>query len=349
MRWLYIPDEDDPDFIAKQETISRIEKWWQDFESVVVPMWKTSSNLSENLENTESEVSDFSGWVAENIHRIHPNIMWEFHKNPSGDDDFVCTVEDSYTDGALIQTMVEMAPQLDQWCFLRYRPPCEFDTIPEFLKHSAGLNVPNDIRVSWVKSEINKIDLCYFSGTFTGDLRIDLVLTLKLTSAILGEEMFENWINGAEALRPISTPIRMLNNLIGKSSPVTHNTSNLLNQCLKIKKQIEDSLPDKYVSELIFPHHHDDTPVCMWHRTPNEDAVPAYIPRRLIYCFTIESLLKAVLSGIYFHSHCHSKLNEIFCFIEITDFDMGQNDSLEREITLPSESTTNFVKKLLDA
>ncbi len=65
MRWLYIPDEDDPDYIAKQETISRIEKWWQDFELIAVPMRKTRSNLSETLENTESEVSDFSGWVAE--------------------------------------------------------------------------------------------------------------------------------------------------------------------------------------------------------------------------------------------------------------------------------------------
>jgi hypothetical protein len=311
MRWLYIPDEDDPDFIAKQETISRIEKWWQDFETIAVPLWNKRSEWLE-----QPGVSDITKWIVVNIHKIHPRIMWEMQEDDDGNDVFIASMEDSYADGSLVRTMIDMAPELDKWRFLTHRPNVKIETIPEYLKHTAGLKFPSDIRVSWQKSEINKIDLCYYSSTFTGDLRIDLALTLKLTSAILGEEMFENWINEAEALKPISTPVRMLNNLIGKSSPVSHNLNNLLEQSLKIKKQIIDSLPDKYLSEIILSPADDDAKLFMFTRNREEENVPDARKSRLIFYIAVESLLLGILSGIYFHSHCHSKMGEKFCYIE---------------------------------
>lgn len=324
MRWLYIPDEDDPDFIAKQETIARIETWWQDFEKIVVPLWNSKISHVD-----DPSCIEFTEWVAENINKIHPNIMWESHRKPDETIDFVCTVEDNYNDGALVQTMVSKAPQLKNWRFLTHRTAVEFDSLQIYLQETAGLKIPSDIRVSWVKSKINRIILGYHSSLFTDDLVEDLTLLLKLTSALLGEEMFEKWIDRVEPVKPASTPVRMFNQLIGRTNPVTFNINVLQEQCTKMTNQILSSLPDKFFSNRILPHERDDTQVFLWNRQPDEDNVPARRRDRLTYNFVVKSLLNAIVSGMYFHSHCHSKLGEVFCYIEMTELESYSKNSLD--------------------
>ncbi|QQR57526.1 MAG: hypothetical protein IPG59_21520 [Candidatus Melainabacteria bacterium] len=336
MRWLYIPDEDDPDFIAKQETISRIEKWWQDFEQFGLPLFKQDINELSN----QSGPSDFTQWVVEHLHKIHPDIMWEVRKDDDNNDVFIATVEDSYFDGGIVLTMIEMAPKLDNWRFLTHRPPVPIESIPEYLKHTIGLKFPKDIRVSWEKSDINKIDLSYYSSTFTGDLRKDLMLTLKLTSVILGEEMFESWINEAEALKPASGPAQMLNSLIGKSNLVAHDISNLLEQCQKIKTEIIDSLPDKCQSEIVIsPAVDEDAPLFMFNRDHDEENVPEARKSRRNFYLASQKLLIGLLAGIYFHSHCHSKMGEKFCYIE-TDLFFTDDGNLD------FDTRDEFMKKI---
>ncbi|MDX2105260.1 MAG: hypothetical protein SFY67_02560 [Candidatus Melainabacteria bacterium] len=330
MRWLYIPDEDDPDFIAKQETIAHIEKWWQDFEKIVVTKWIKSVDKSAEAALEVADYSDFTDVVRESLHAINPNIMWEFHNKPNDYHEFVCTVEDNYSDGAVVQTMVRMSPKLEGWRILTHRPPVEFDALQIYLQQTAGLEIPQDIRVSWTKSHINRIMLGYHSSHFTNDLSKDLTLLLKLTSAVLGEEMFEKWIDRVAPLKPVSIPVRMLNQLIGKENPISFQLNVLLEQCNKIKNQILNSLPNNYFYELLPSYEQEDAPCYIWHRKPDEDNVPARRKRRLIYAFLEQSLLQATLSGLYFHSTSHSKLNETFCYVEITDFDMGLKDSLDK-------------------
>lgn len=318
MRWLYIPDEDDPDYIKKQETIARIEEWWKAF----VEQGKSLYDASKGVENCEEKILEFAQWVIPNLEKIHPDLEWEGRTTENAEEMFIVSAGDRYNNRAMIQTAIEMAPKLEDMTFSHFRPPVPQEDIAEYLE-AKDFSLPSDIRFSWEKSEINKIDLYYYSITFIGNTDYYLEFTLTLTAAILGEEMLEYWINRADPKRPTLPPMRLVNSVLGKPSTISHNINVLQKQCLKLKKQIEDALPDQFIADYVLSQENEKVPYCMWTRKPDEDNVPDIRKKRCIYFVTIKSFLQALIGSIYFHSHCHSKLGEIFCYIETDFFDDG--------------------------
>lgn len=269
MRWLYIPDEDDPDFIAKQATITRIEKWWHDFESIGLGLFEMCTD--ESRDDIEDRTLEMADWIAENVQLIHPEIMWEIQPGTNGGHLFVVTSEGNFELTSLIQTVVDMAPKLDYWNFSRHRLPIPLEDLEEYLQAKSGVELPADLRVSWKKNLNNKIELKFYSKNFSQDIEEDMFECLHIGNAFLGEEFMDNWIDVIEPVKPTSTQIRLLNSVIGKSSSISHNMNQLLQECFKLRQQILDRLPTQYISEIVLPAENESVPHTVSLRMPNAE------------------------------------------------------------------------------
>ncbi len=269
MRWLYIPDENDPDYIAKRETIARIEKWWQDFQSVGLGLLDLC--IDESRDDTEDKTLEMAEWVAENIHKIHSEIMWEIQPAEEGGHLFVVTSETNFELTSLVETIVEKAPKLSNWYFSCHRHPIPLEDLEEYLIAKSGVELPCDLRASWEKNRNNKIELKFYSKNFGKNIEEEMADCLHIGNAILGEELMNCWIDVIEPVKPTSTPLRLLNNVVGKSSSISHNINQLLPQCFKLKQQILDKLPTQYVFELVPSEENENVLHHAYLRMPNEE------------------------------------------------------------------------------
>lgn len=269
MRWLYIPDEDDPDFIAKQETIARIETWWRDFETIGLGLFKICTD--ESRDDIEERTLELAEWIAENIQKIHPEIMWEIQPAEEGGNLFVVTSESNFELASLIQTVVEMAPNLEDWYFSCHRLPVPLEDLEEYLLAKSGVELPSDLRVSWQKNLNNKIELKFYSKNFGDDLEEDMSDCLHISNALLGEGLMDYWIDTIEPVKPTSTPLRMVNSVVGKTSSISHNINQLLQQCFKLKQQILDKLPTQFVSEIVPSEKNDNVSHSVSLKIPNKN------------------------------------------------------------------------------
>jgi hypothetical protein len=111
MRWLYFDPSDPQESASHAAVVRAIDDWWQHFAS------KTEDLL--DLFTRRSEW-DLPAWMHSELHVINPDLMWEYGPALSGAGHrLVITPEDAIHLRPMVQTLIERAPRVADWEFLR--------------------------------------------------------------------------------------------------------------------------------------------------------------------------------------------------------------------------------------
>ncbi len=294
MRWRYLFDKDDPDFQKKEEKLKRIKNFWIAFEKICLPHWEMRDIDKEALNN-------FAQWMQKQLALIDENLMWEAHIAEDNTTNLVITAESIYSNSELAKSVIDAAPKWEGWNFLSHRLATKPENLSTYCENVANFELPDDLRAPFTKTEWNKIELTYYSNKF-GMMNVaeSVEKCLLLSQYALGEEMFERWIDIVLPVKHASVPGKIFGQIFGKKTQSKENFSlDVLSiECEKLKKSIVDTLPDTYVSEIVPSEKNED---CTYWS-----------------------------AGMYFHSECHSKKNEVFCFIKSIPFDYDSDYAQEK-------------------
>lgn len=325
MRWRYLFDKDDPDFQKKEEKLKRIKNFWIAFEKICLPHWEMRDIDKEALNN-------FAQWMQKQLALIDENLMWEAHIAEDNTTNLVVTAESIYSNSELAKSVIDAAPKWEGWNFLSHRLATKPENLSTYCENVANFEPPDDLRASFTKTEWNKIELTYYSNKF-GMMNVaeSVEKCLLLSQYALGEEMFERWIDIVLPVKHVSVPGKIFGQIFGKKTQSKENFSLdvLQIECEKLKKSILDTLPDTYVSEILPSEKNEDCTYWSAGLEPQEGD-ESVRKERLFYSMKSEPILKAVLNGMYFHSECHSKKNEVFCFIKSIPFDYDSDYAQEK-------------------
>lgn len=334
MRWQYLFDKEDPDFKIKEEKLKRIRNFWIAFEKICLPHW-------ENRDNDKDALMKFAEWMQKQLSLIDEQLMWEAHATDTNCANLVITAENEYSKCSLARSVIEAAPEMQGWNFLSYRPALKPEDISDYCQNVARFEPPNDLRVSWSKNECNKIELTFYSNKF-GILGIadHMEKCLLVTTYALGEEMFERWIDTVFPTKFTSAPAQFFNRILGKESTESYSLDLLQPECEKLRKSIIDSLPAQHFSEFVPREEIQETPHYTAGGLQGDEEHPGR-KERIFYMMRSKSILNAVIDGMYFHSECHSKLKELFCYIKSIPFDRESERAKEMrhkfEVEIDSE------------
>ncbi|WP_406694264.1 hypothetical protein V5E97_24610 [Singulisphaera sp. Ch08] len=102
MRWLYYHDHKPEDAAEREAIIAKIDAWWRAFDGQV-----------DNLKSLFKQEArwDLPKWMDDNLHAIHPEIMWEYGPAVLGEGHrLVLTPESAHELRPLVATILERAP-----------------------------------------------------------------------------------------------------------------------------------------------------------------------------------------------------------------------------------------------
>ena len=153
MRWIYF--NDNPQEAAEREAIvARIDAWWRAFEGKV-------DDLRAHFKGKARW--DLPQWMDDNLHPIHPKIMWEYGPAVRIDGHrLVLTPESAHELRPLVAKILERAPSIPGWEFYDARLPEDLESTKATVEGRAAYDI-HDFLVRVSVSEKRLIDLCYYS------------------------------------------------------------------------------------------------------------------------------------------------------------------------------------------
>ncbi len=312
MRWQYLFNKEDPDFKIKEEKLKRIRNFWIAFEKLCLPIWDSRHEQVGGLDN-------FASWVQKQLNLVDEKLLWEVHEIDDKNFYFAVTAGNDETKQMLAEAVIDSAPEFEGWQFLKYLPAHEMDELFHYCKDFVGFEVPHDLKVSCADTGWNRIDLTFFSKQFSENIE-SIDKCIRIGKYALGEELFERWVDRVMMSKPPSSPSKFFNKVIGKSGPQTFELSQLKAECERMKQLYLAGLPEKFVSDLVTLDDSEELSNWTVARDTEDESHPGR-KERLFYSMKIQLVLFAVMNALYFHSQCHSKLGEVFCYIKSMPFD----------------------------
>lgn len=186
MRWRFL--DGSPDLILRERKLDDIDRWWSAFE--------------DKLDELDSMFGggpefDVASWMSAELGRVHPDLMWEFGPAVgSGQHRLVVTPEHRYQLTELARTIVQRAPDLEEWEFYAHRL-AESSERAESMVASRTKGSMKGVTVAVAPGQHRLIDLTFYSVSPTA--RHD---ALVATETLLGEEALNRWVGVISAERP---------------------------------------------------------------------------------------------------------------------------------------------------
>ncbi len=155
-----------------------IDRWWVEFARILheVTRWIDEKAPSRH------EV------LADPLHAIHEELMWEVGPSQGGGRFLAITPESNRGLRPLVGTLLQRAPRIPNWQFLAYRPPRDVATVIGGVDERAGVDI-SGATVSLSVGSGHRIDLDFQSPRIqSSDDRKAMYAALIATESLLGEE-----------------------------------------------------------------------------------------------------------------------------------------------------------------
>lgn len=288
MTWKYLDETKSANKKYREDMLQRINSWWAHFQNKRKP-------IEAFLEGrAHFDVEDF---MAECLQVIDENLMWEFGTEPGGKYQLVITPETERHLRPLVESVVSMAPKLQNWSFYAYRQPHGVADTAELVRDNSGVAL-DDFAFFAEPDDDHLINLQFqYKGSKGTEARTDAVFTA--TEYLLGEEVLDKWIGDmdfVEAAHENFLPMSELPNTVasiiertkGKlpGQPISAERAKLKRQTFTGEPEEDDQADrmDIVSATTLIPH--------IWHAAHNGGA---------------------------FDSSRFSKHNERFCYLKIDD------------------------------
>lgn len=302
MRWIYF--NDNPDEAAEREAIvAKIDAWWRAFESKVDDLralFKRKANW------------DLPQWMADHLHSIHPQIMWEYGPAVRGDGHrLVLTPESAHELRPLVAKILARAPSVSGWEFYDARLPEDLDSTKSAVAGRTSHQI-DDFLVRASVSDRRLIDLCYYSPRIESiEDQAAFHAAFVTTETLLGEHCLDRWV-GAIEISPMD----------GRGVPRHAIKLDRLKETVDATvESIRDQLPPA-------PHHEwaNDAEWTMWKLEPEAaDDFPAQADL-FVGKSPNPAMWMAAHSGGTFYSERFSRCGETFCYLKVDGVE-GLEDS----------------------
>lgn len=213
MRWRFADPTNEAEMLYRRQANAQIDSFWSSFEQ----------NLSLPDFWTEEK---FIAWVRPELSKISEHLMWEVSFEKSDVRRFVITPESEYCLHPMLETMLERAPQLDNFLFQVYREPTETEYVQDLVVARTQRWTP-DVQVAVKATDCNSIDVTFSSAQFKGrNNDNDIAYCFVLSEVLFGQEILEEWIGQIETVSTKRSIFEPIQNLFGAQK-----TPSQSNQC----------------------------------------------------------------------------------------------------------------------
>lgn len=314
MRWIYY--NDDADEAAEREAIiAKIDAWWRAFEA-------KTGDLSKRFK--QQSTWDLPQWMDDNLHPIHPEIMWEYGPAVRGDGHrLVLTPESAHHLRPLVAKILERAPTLPGWEFYDARLPEDLESTVATVRGRAPFDI-EDFLVRASVSEKRLVDLCYYSPNIDDpEDKQAFNAAFVITETLLGEHCLDKWV-GVIKVSPYPEA-EELATVAGRRIPRHAIKLEWLKETVDAAiESIRDRLPEA-------PHYEwaEAADWTMWKLEPE----PADDFPRQADLFVGKSpnsaMWAAAHSGGLFYSERFTRCGETFCYLKVDGADGLEGSEFE--------------------
>jgi hypothetical protein len=314
LRWRFFDPTNGRETAVRERVVSKIDAWWREFAS------KTDELSARFAQKTRW---DLSGWMAENLGTIAPQLMWEFGPGVQGGAHrLVITPEARHDLRPLVATIFERAPVIDGWEFYPHRLPEDLASTILTVDARAGCDIRN-FQVRANRGDHHRIDLRYASPSVSkvGDQNA-FNAAFVATETLLGESCLDRWI-GAIEVGPL--PGRKGFGSLFRSLRPAQNHFLPLERMKDTVEAVIGSIVDQLPPR---PHvdSFDEAEWSLWKLEP-EISDDYFMQLDLFVVLSVNpAMSQAARGGGLFFSERFSRCGETFCFVKV-DRSQGLDDS----------------------
>ncbi|MCA9266921.1 MAG: hypothetical protein KDA41_00545 [Planctomycetales bacterium] len=305
MRWLFCEPTNRSEVARRAQTLRAIDAWWNAFA-------ERRGQLAAYFSGDDKW--DLPQWMHEHLGAVHPDLMWEFGPAARGEGHrLVITPEGRRWLRPLVRTLLERAPRLPDWEFYDQRLPDDIQWVRACVQGRTGVdaaNVQAQVRVG----PRRKLELVFTSPQWR-EVNDDVRQTaLVIVEHLLGEEVLDHWVGPIEVEPPPRTGL--LGKLLPGRKPAPSGAWLPLDRLRATAMSLIESVRSQLTAA---PWHEtiDDESWSTLQLKPRE--APDYAGRDdlLVAVTCCLELFQAAHSGELFHSDCHSRCGETFCYVKI--------------------------------
>lgn len=288
MRWLYIDDNDAEENAARKAVLSRVDRWWEQFEA----------HAPELKEHSQSD-SDFDvpAFMRDNLENIDERIGWEFGPAIQGEGDrLVITPEHNLALRPLCDAVIARAPKLQGWEFYHARVA----ESPEAARAAVEALTERELGRCKVRTEIdemNRVGLKFYVPD-RNDRELGALQAAIAAEALMGEEAFARWVGRIE--------------VVDREQGDTWVPLDALKRHVFADvATIDGTLPDKPLVRMV-----DELQWSLWRLSPpRKDEYPRQ-QDLIMGSSALDKMSACAQLGQSFDSRRYSKVGETFCFLK---------------------------------
>ncbi|MEM9753078.1 MAG: hypothetical protein AAF916_06795 [Planctomycetota bacterium] len=195
MRWRFPQYQTKAELEQRREYLSRIDSWWEAFRG-------NAERISDQWDIKGAPEFDLPRFMSEKLQQVDRMIMWEYGPAVNGPGHrLVITPESEHGLRAMVESLVERAPEISGWEFYDSRLP-ESVTLAEASVSGRTGGWLDGVKVRVERDQHNLIGLTYFHSDFSGpDDQTGQHLAFVATESLLGESCLNHWIGFIECER----------------------------------------------------------------------------------------------------------------------------------------------------
>jgi len=189
MRWLYYDPDDPTEAAAHEDTLRRIDRWWETF-----------AGKRRDLDALFAGEArwDLPEWMHQTLHVVDKRLMWEFGRDARGQHQLVITPEGHHALRPMVRSLLDAAPELDGWTFHGHRQAEPWGEVVKAIEARVGGDVSQG-RASARLGEDHRIDLAFHLPDCQGaDDDRARHQAFVAAECLLGEETLDKWIGTIE-------------------------------------------------------------------------------------------------------------------------------------------------------
>jgi len=298
MRWLLADPQIAEERAWKQHVVAATDRWWQAFQA-------NSGNIATSFSrNSKFDIVQF---MHDNLGRLHPDLCWEYgparhtENQRSGGHRLVITPEANHWLRPVTNYLLSKAPAIPNWEFYAHRPPESVDHVYRTVEARRHVKVQQ----AGIEARIGrnrKIDLLYTFPKENWTEEKAHAVAFQITETLMGEETLDTWIGGIDVVDAREPGHRWLTLDRGQS----------------LVASLAHSLREQLPAQPLWRIDKGQAKWSNYQMEPERDW-PEYPYRSdLIFGTTCDfNLVEGYLSGKLFDSRCHSRHQEIFCYLKI--------------------------------
>lgn len=326
MRWRFANLKDPREAKQYQSVNAKIDAWWKEFAA------KTDDLRALFKQQADWDLAE---WMQNHLQSIHPHLMWEYGRAVRGEGyRLAITPESRHFLRPLTCTILERAPQLDDWEFYSHRVPEDVENAKLTVEARVDEYDISDFQVQVRQGDQHRVDLCYLSPRISSeeDERARHAAFVA-TETLLGEECLDRWI-GAIEIGPLPKS-GGLRSLLGKAAAPAGvlPLERMQETVTALIGSIREQLPDRPHFEWV-----NDAEWTLWELSPEES--DDYLEQTDLYVARSPSpaMWTAAHSSGLFFSERFSRCGETFCYLKLDGSDgleeskFGGKDEIEEAL-----------------